>query len=612
MTSSRAAGAICPCMSPTSRPASSPAARRSYSSVADLASTRSDSPTSGQTTKARWPAATSARTRSQARSSPRVALAGQPLGRDRTAARRQLVERGQVEVAEDHHGRRARDRRGRHHEQVRVAVGPLGAQRRPLLHAEAVLLVDHDAPERSERDLLGQQRMRPDHDAHLARREAVEDRGACLPLHPAREQLDPYLAAHHAAGTLQVAQERAHRREVLLRQHLGRHHERTLVPALHCAQQGGQRDDGLARPHVALEEAVHGERPGHVGHDHRQRPPLRLRELVGQAGQEARHEGVGDRTGDLARRHVVVQRAGVHLEGTAPQHQRQLQTEELVEHEPSPRRFDRPRGTRARGWRGTPRSAPTDRAPTATRRGSGSVNSPARASASSTNSPISHDVSPTLAEAGYTGRMRSVRRPGVTPATTSTTGLTIWRAPRYSPTLPKKIASVPASSCLARQGWLKKTTANRPVSSRTVSVDHGAPVPGPPRAHRLHRRQHRGLVAHHESRDVGLARAVDVAPRIGRHEVEDGLDAELGQAGRLALRHRLEHRHGPAAQVAEGAAVTQSPAGTGRGAGRPGAPRARRRDAPRRATPRSASCPRPAPPRPRSASPARGTGRAAG
>ena len=116
--------------------------------------------------------------------------------------------------------------------------------------------------------------------------------------------------------------------------------QRALVPALHRAQQGGQRDDGLARPHVALEEAVHGERPGHVGHDHRQRPPLRLRELVGQAGQEARHEGVGDRTGDLARRHVVMQRAGVHLEGTAPQHQRQLQTEELVEHEPSPRRFD--------------------------------------------------------------------------------------------------------------------------------------------------------------------------------------------------------------------------------------------------------------------------------
>ena len=114
--------------------------------------------------------------------------------------------------------------------------------------------------------------------------------------------------------------------------------------------------------------------------------------------------------------------------------------------------------------------------------GSGSANSPARSSASATNSPISHDVSPALAEAGYTGRIRSVRRPGVTPATTSTTGLVIWRAPRYSVTLPKKIASVPASSCLARQGWLKKTILSRPVSSRTTTSTTALPVPGAPGA----------------------------------------------------------------------------------------------------------------------------------
>ena len=59
MTSSRAAAAIWPCMSPTRSPASSPAVSRSNSSVADLASTRSESLTSGHTTKARWPAATS-------------------------------------------------------------------------------------------------------------------------------------------------------------------------------------------------------------------------------------------------------------------------------------------------------------------------------------------------------------------------------------------------------------------------------------------------------------------------------------------------------------------------------------------------------------------------
>ena len=143
----------------------------------------------------------------------------------------------------------------------------------------------------------------------------------------------------HAAGAFQVAEQRAHRREVLLGQHLGRHHERALVPALHRGQQRGQRDDGLAGADVALEQAVHREGPGHVGHDHRQGPALRLRELVGQPGQEARHEGVRDRARDLPGRHVVVQRAGVHLEGAPPQDERQLQPEQLVEDQPPPGRL---------------------------------------------------------------------------------------------------------------------------------------------------------------------------------------------------------------------------------------------------------------------------------
>ena len=106
---------------------------------------------------------------------------------------------------------------------------------------------------------------------------------------------------------------------------------------------------------------------------------------------------------------------------------------------------------------------------------------------------------------------------------------------------------MPASSCLARQGWLKNTTARRPVSSLTVSSTTARPF----RARRDRADctdgQHGGLVAHLQPGDVGLAGAVDVAPGVRRHQVEDRLDTELGQAGRLALRHRLEHRHRPQA-----------------------------------------------------------------
>ena len=44
--------------------------------------------------------------------------------------------------------------------------------------------------------------------------------------------------------------------------------------------------------------------------------------------------------GDLAGRHVVVQGAGVDLEGAAAQHERQLQPEELVEDEAAAGRLD--------------------------------------------------------------------------------------------------------------------------------------------------------------------------------------------------------------------------------------------------------------------------------
>ncbi len=45
---------------------------------------------------------------------------------------------------------------------------PLGAQRRALQHAEAVLLVDDRQPELAERDVLLDQRVRADHQVQRA------------------------------------------------------------------------------------------------------------------------------------------------------------------------------------------------------------------------------------------------------------------------------------------------------------------------------------------------------------------------------------------------------------------------------------------------------------
>ncbi len=116
------------------------------------------------------------------------------------------------------------------------------------------------------------------------------------------------------------------REEVLLRERLGRGHQRALAAGLDRAQQRVQRHDGLARADVPLEQALHRRRPREVGVDLRDRLLLVLGQLERQrvpvaADQLAR---LGERSGDL-----------LLALGRAPG-ERQLQHEQLVEGEPLP------------------------------------------------------------------------------------------------------------------------------------------------------------------------------------------------------------------------------------------------------------------------------------
>ena len=167
MTASFSRAGSCPCSSPSRRPASSPVASRSRSSAAERAWIRSDSSTSGQTTYAWRPAPPRLRTRSQAPDSSSGPRAHRVvIGR---SSRRQLVEHGRVQVAVDGHGRGARDRGGRHHQDVRHDLaGSFLPEGSPLLDAEAMLLVDHHRPQRPERHRLGQQGMGADQDVDRA------------------------------------------------------------------------------------------------------------------------------------------------------------------------------------------------------------------------------------------------------------------------------------------------------------------------------------------------------------------------------------------------------------------------------------------------------------
>ena len=179
---------------------------------------------------------------------------GDQLGDDRRAAGRQFVDRRDVQVGVVAHGQRARDRRGRHHQQVRLLAGLLHlvAQRQPLRHAEPVLLVDDGQPQVPELHLLLDDRMRADDQCRLAAgRPAPAFRRVLLLLAAGQPG---HAQAARREQRLQPADQLA---EVLLGQDFGRRHQRALPAGVDGDRRRQRRDHGLARADIALQQPVH-------------------------------------------------------------------------------------------------------------------------------------------------------------------------------------------------------------------------------------------------------------------------------------------------------------------------------------------------------------------
>ncbi len=133
--------------------------------------------------------------------------------------------------------------------------------------------------------------MRADEDVDLAAREARRDAAALGRGRAVREQLDAHrpVAEQRPSARHRQPFEQPHRAEVvLLGEHLGRRHERALVAALHRDEQRGERDDGLARTDVALQQAVHRRARRHVVRDLGDRPLLVAGERERQLREELR------------------------------------------------------------------------------------------------------------------------------------------------------------------------------------------------------------------------------------------------------------------------------------------------------------------------------------
>ena len=120
-------------------------------------------------------------------------------------------------------------------------------------------------------------------------------------------------------------QEATHREVVLLGEDFGRRHERALVAALHGGEQRGERDDGLPRTDLPLQEAVHRRVGREIARDLVDRPLLVVRQRERQLPVEQGHQRTVDAVRDAAL---------LAFERALARHQPDLHPEELVELEP--------------------------------------------------------------------------------------------------------------------------------------------------------------------------------------------------------------------------------------------------------------------------------------
>ena len=152
------------------------------------------------------------------------------------------------EIAHPHHRhvQRPWDRRRGEREHIHQLAQLL--QLLLVLHAEALLLVDHHQPEVLEGDVSGEQPVGADDHVHPSLAGALQDLADMLLVAQPRDHL-------HRHGV--IREPLAEGAEVLRREHRGRHQHGHLLLVLHGLEGRPQRDLGLAVAHIPADEPVH-------------------------------------------------------------------------------------------------------------------------------------------------------------------------------------------------------------------------------------------------------------------------------------------------------------------------------------------------------------------
>ena len=183
-----------------------------------------------------------------------------------------------------------------------------------------MLLVDDHQPEFVKRHRVLDERVRANDKVNRARGQLRLDLTAFFRRRRASDE-------RHAEA--RGFQQPANGDEVLFGQDLGWRHEGNLEAVLHRHDCGDQRDDGLARSDIALEQTVHRLRPLHVFDDLGNHLLL----IAGELERQHAARGLADFVGDDRR-----SRLSFGVRPPPPHDQPELKEEELLEDQATLRR----------------------------------------------------------------------------------------------------------------------------------------------------------------------------------------------------------------------------------------------------------------------------------
>ena len=225
-----------------------------------------------------------------------------------------------VQITKQCHRNRAWDRRGRHHQVVRVVSGLF--QHRALSDTKLVLFVNHDQPQILKRNFRRDHRLGPNDDVDFSTGNFFSRFGSRFSFNASGPQRQPYA---------RVGQQLLQRTVMLIRQDRRRRHDGGLMTVSNRQQHRANGNDRFAATNFSVEQTVHGVRLAHIGCDLLERGRLRLGQLKRQPPKHP--------SANLGR-HLQRRRLIFSTNTIAPNRERQLQNEQLLIHQSLARRIN--------------------------------------------------------------------------------------------------------------------------------------------------------------------------------------------------------------------------------------------------------------------------------